>query len=285
MTPPQSAEMDRRAAALRAARDGGTPESAGDALAVVNYFGDQRFGSARHGQGFAARCLIRGDFEGALKLLIATPARKDSGKRRSFTRAAAGGWGVGGGGNWSQLLASLPRCPERRAVETLAAGGSFKDAFAALPNLTQVLAVEAYQSWLWNATARRLAESLAGESLRTDDDFGEMVFPAAAAMPPPWTALRVPMLASTTRMEGPWADAAASVLAQEGLSLSDLRVPGLRRPAFGDAPRSLVVIAGSFDVSPCEPDDLGRTGRLKRTLRFDLPRGAYATVVLRALGQ
>src|SRR5438105_4365862 len=35
-------------------------------LGVVNYFDSQRFGSLKHGQGFIAKDLLRGDFEKAL---------------------------------------------------------------------------------------------------------------------------------------------------------------------------------------------------------------------------
>ena len=38
-------------------------------------------------------------------------------------------------------------------------------------------------------------------------------------------------------------------------------------------------------MSPPEPDELGGGTRRKRTVEFELPRGAYATVVLRGLGQ
>ena len=38
-------------------------------LGVVNYFDRQRFGSLKHGQGFIAKDLMRGDFEAALQQL------------------------------------------------------------------------------------------------------------------------------------------------------------------------------------------------------------------------
>ncbi len=38
-------------------------------LGVVNYFDSQRFGSLKHGQGYIAKDLIRGDFEAALQEL------------------------------------------------------------------------------------------------------------------------------------------------------------------------------------------------------------------------
>lgn len=251
-------------------------------LVVVNYFGDQRFGSARHGEGFAGARLVRGDFEGAVRLLIGTPARKDTGARREFTRVLVANWG-----RWDEALRALPRRPERRAVETLASGGDFRAAFAALPPMLQQMGVEAYQSHLWNAVARGLARDLspAGEGIVAADPHGEMVFPSASRIGAGWRTLELPMLAASTSLTEPWRSVAAAVLAAEGLSLGDLCVPGLRRPAFGEAWRPFVVFAERFEMGTPEPDDsAGRGGRLRRTVGFELPRGAYATVVLRALG-
>ena len=277
-------EMDRRAAALLD-RAPASNAGAAKALLVVNYFGDQRFGSARHGGGFVARRLIEGDFEGALRLAIGTPARKDSGAKRQFTRLCATMWG-----RWPELLAQLPRSPDRAAVECLAAGGSFRDAFAALPAFFQLMCVEAFQSHLWNATARALATRIAAEAggtlLKTPDDFGELVFPAAGAVGAEWRDLVVPLLAPKSQLVEPWAGAAGAALASEGIDLPQLRIPGLRRPFFGETPRPLLVRAERFDLTGATTDELTPSGkRLKRVASFELPRGAYATVVLRALGQ
>lgn len=280
---PAANEMTERAAAL---------VGPGGSLRVVNYFGDQRFGSARHGEGFAARKLIAGDFEGAIRLLIATPARKDTGLRRTFTRLAASKWG-----DWHALARDLPRCPDRRAIEILAAGGHPRDAFASLPFMIQQLAVESFQSFLWNATAAHLMLDLSHaasiEPLRADDDFGEMIFPTAAVWDAPslkdrscdFARLELPMLSAETRLVSPWGNSVQAVLAREGVLIDQLRIPGLRRPAFREARRPLLVNATEFRLGPVEPDELYGRMRVKREVRFALPRGAYATVVLRALGQ
>lgn len=279
LTPQAAAEMDRRAALLRSPE---TSDEAQGSLWIINYFGDQRFGSARHGGGFVARRLIAGDFEGALRLAIATPARKDVGPRRRFTREAAAKWG-----QWTDLARSLPPCPERRAIERLAAGGSFADAFEALPLFLRTLLIEAYQSHLWNETARRLVQAAApGDLLAADDPFGRLLFPPAAAIPETLRDLNVPMLAPTTSLRPPWDAAAAAALEAEGISLSDLQIPGAERLFFGEAPRPLVVRAERFTLGEAVPDELAKSSkRLRRLVTFDLPRGAYATVVLRALGQ
>ena len=269
LTREASGEMDRRAGLL------GT--EGGRALLVVNYFGAQRFGSARHGRGYVGRALIDGDFELALRLAIGTPARKDAGRTRVFTRALAAGWG-----DWTRLAQELPRCPERRAVEALASGRGFRDAFAALPNALQALYVEAYQSKLWNDAARRFVGREAGErglgTIETPDEFGVMRFlPACEDL----VGLPVPIPGKRTELTGLWGEALGGAMREEGIEPASLRVPGLRRPYFGEAERSLVVRAEEFAMSPPRREG----ARASRTLAFALPRGSYATVVLRALGQ
>lgn len=254
-------------------------------LLFTNYFGAQRFGSARHGEGWIAQKLIAGDFEGALKLAIATPARKDTGKTRDFTRLASEHWG-----DWKKLSRELPRIPETHAIDALAAGKDFKDAFAQLPSFLQALYVEAFQSHLWNRTAHALLMNgvHSGARIKAEDEFGEMLFIDAAALPAELKSLNLPLLAPSIHIEDhpAWSAAAAGVLAAQDppLTTADLRIPGVKRPFFGAADRQLIAQATDFSLTKPADDDLTR-GRIKRTVSFNLPRGSYATVVLRALGQ
>lgn len=251
-------------------------------LRIVNYFGAQRFGSARHGSGWIGERLCKGDFEGALRLALGTPDRKDSGARRAMTRALATHWG-----RWKEALADIPRCPERRAIELLARGAGFKEAFTDLPHEFQQLCVEAYQSHLWNRTVRALVTRHWGrESLLIgEDEYGEMLFPRGRDIEPALGGLEIPMLASDSKLRDPWAVDAEQALREAGVALPELKVVGVRRPAFREVQRALFVYAFKFSVGRPEADDLGRPGRWKVTVGFELPRGAYATVVLRALGQ
>jgi tRNA pseudouridine13 synthase len=259
-------------------------ESPGSLL-MINYFGDQRFGSARHGEGWIGLHLVRGEFEQALKLAIATPARKDTGKKRIFSRAAAKNWG-----NFKLLSKALPACPERAAIEALDGGASFRDAFAALPPFLQQMSIESYQSHLWNRIASRLAtQGIDPKRIYTaDDDFGPMPFPAAAALNKDWAGLDLPLPAPDAEPPAALMEAYRSVLAEDGVTLDRLKIPGLRRPSFGAAPRPMVVRATNFELGKAEPDETAAPKspkNLKFIARFDLPRGSYATVLLRALGQ
>jgi len=254
-------------------------------LRVTNYFGNQRFGSARAGQGFIAAHLIRGEFEQALRLALAVVHRKDLLKVKQFKQALAEQWG-----NWSGALPSLPRLPERAAVEHLARRpDDFRGAFATLPYFFQQLTVEAYQSLLWNRIAATLLIDELGASERlwvVDDRFGQLVFPEASATPPHLADLDLPVPGRRTVAQSPWQDAAARVLQEEGLSgFEALKIPGLERPWFGESPRKLFMVAERFHLESPEPDeDQPKARRFRITTSFTLPRGGYATVALRALG-
>jgi tRNA pseudouridine13 synthase len=271
------------------------------AIAIINYFGEQRFGSARHGDGFAGANLVAGDFEGALRLLIGTPARKDSGARRELTRACAQQWG-----SWQSIVAAAPRCPERAAIEVLASGGSFRAAFSALPYLVQELALDAFQSLIWNQIVNQLLATLAPGGAPGPHDFtlespaGRLASPSAAELAP-WLdasgrgtgALSAVDLPSPgAAWSGPAEQAAQHVLAEHGLSARSFDIPGLRRPRFASGSREVLVLAERFDLGPMLDDELTtRSPRSvggpwgKRIAEFDLPSGSYATIVLRSLGQ
>jgi tRNA pseudouridine13 synthase len=266
LTDAACAEVARRAALLTGA-DG--------ELLLVNYYGEQRFGSARHGEGFAARALLQGDFLLAIRLLVGTPTRKDAGAARSLARACAAQWG-----NWSAIVAATPACAERAPFEALAAGAAPADAFARLPAFLRTMSIEAYQSWLWNDAAQRLASTCAG-ALRTPTEWGELVFPQGSAWSAGWAGLRAVLPAPGATAAEPWYTALADALAAQGLTMDRLVVPGAASPFFGAADRPFAVRTAGFRLDAPEPGPGGADVRVA----FGLPRGAYATTVLRALGQ
>ncbi|MBI4568150.1 MAG: tRNA pseudouridine(13) synthase TruD [Planctomycetes bacterium] len=280
LSPAECRAMDEAARFLSPAVAG-----ADRALLFTNSFGDQRFGSARHGKGFAASLLIRGRFEEALRLVLAAPARQDRGPLKRARRAAAARWG-----RWSELRPLFRKTPYRRALERLAKNGEdFRLAFAALPAFDQQMIAEAYQSYLWNDAARRFIHSWAARTgaplLRRPDRYGEMLFPHAAAAAPALATLAMPVLGYGSALKEPWAAAARESLSAEGIATTrDLRVPDLRLPAFRQAHRTMFVMARDFSLTPPEKD-AETPGRFARTAEFSLPRGSYATVLLRALGQ
>jgi tRNA pseudouridine13 synthase len=275
----------------------------GNGLLLTNYYGSQRFGSARHGQGWVGRSLIDGDYETALKLTLASPARKDSGPLRDFTRLCAEKWG-----NWSELLEeSSSMLPERAAIAALAAGQPFDRAYQALPLFLRELHVDAFSSLLWNGMALELARGLDAEAPERRDDFVQLVFPQPGKVTAAYRQLAMPHLSPRTTLAEPWGEAAKNVLREHKLTLPQLRVaavelpaqpagrpavneagrelPPARQPNFDTFTRPLFVTAEKFTMSEPEADEFSRGELAKLEVAFSLPRGSYATVLLRALGQ
>ena len=75
---------------------------------------------------------------------------------------------------------------------------------------------------------------------------------------------------------------ARQVLAEEGLELAQLKVPGVREMFFSKGERAALCRPADL-VYESGPDELNR-GRLKLILQFDLPRGSYATLLIKRLG-
>lgn len=273
----------------------------------TNYFGAQRFGSARHGEGFAAPLLVKGDYLGGLKLLLASPARKDTGPWRAFTRIAAEHWPsaefIAGGTktdhqqHFRSLVGKLPNIPEKRAVQALAQGESPRDAFGELPAFLQTMCVEAYQSWLWNEAARRTmhaaANSQANLIIADHDEFTPMAFLPASKVPASLLAITAPLPSPALPPSAPTDDlflrSLHETLAAQGHAATELKLPGLRRPAFIENTRPLICRATDLafdthlDPSARQADATAKPHHA--VLQFSLPRGSYATVLLRALGQ
>jgi tRNA pseudouridine13 synthase len=74
----------------------------------------------------------------------------------------------------------------------------------------------------------------------------------------------------------------AEVLEEEGIGLADLRVRQMHGIHVGGVERPAIVVPVDFSVSAPEPDDQ-YPGRLKTVLRFFLPRGSYATLLIKRL--
>ncbi len=248
---------------------------------LPNYFDDQRFGSVDDSTAFVAKEMVLGKFEEALKLALMAPYEFD---RRDAKREKAtlhSHWG-----DWPLLKAKLPRGHARSLVDYLVTHPTdFKGAVARLRPELQGLYLSAYQSYLWNRMlAVWLTNTLGSENLAAVElKLGKV--PVPVRMPddkrPEWEALALPLLSSRVKPveTDAWAPIAEEVMKAEGFLLTDLRIRGMEKPFFSKGERQGCIRPTNIAHSD-EPDDVN-AGKRKLTLKFDLPRGSYATMLVK----
>jgi len=254
---------------------------------VPNYFDDQRFGSVSGGGPFLAKAIMLGDYEKALRLALTAPYphdRRPQKKEKAILRAH---WG-----DWAVAKEKLERSHARSLVDYLVGHPTdFRGALERLRPELRGLYLSAYQSHLWN-------RMLAGY---------------VRALVPLDRLVEVPLLLGDVPMHRPPRDRTASdglpilqdlrlplhnhrailaesdpakpffdrVLREENLTLEQFKLKGFREMFFsrGDRPALCKPSALHMEALP----DEAHGGKSKLQITFDLPRGSYATLILKRL--
>jgi len=290
-------------AQLRAfAPSGGDPDTPdapdGGPVAVPNYFGQQRFGSRRPVTHEVGLAVVRRDWEGAVLAYLARSDEAepdDTRAARAFVRETR---------DWRRALSRFPRRLgyERALLESLAgvdgdAGpADYRRALESLPRNLQQLFVHAAQSYAFN---RILSERL-NRGLPTNRPVeGDVVCFVDRDAPGGGTGeFAVPDTDRTQRVTAGRVDAVArhcersrafvtAPLVGTDTDLADGKPGEIERAVLAD----LDLAPSDFDL----PGEFGSSGDRRATLvrtdlaldsdplcfEFALPRGSYATVVLR----
>ncbi len=249
------------------------------AVGVPNYFDDQRFGSVPGpGAEFIARLLVKARFEDALKLALTGPYAHDDAAARAEKETLTRLWG-----DWAAAKDALPRGHARSLVDYLRVHpADFKGAVARLRPELRGLYLSAYQSHLWNRVLARWVERHASETRPLLFKLGPLPMPLKMADPAAFSALELPLPSSRWKpAEGdPRLPLVEEVLAEDGITLRDMQIRGVREMFFsrGDRPACLRPSEMRHEWS----DDERHKGRRKMLLDFALPRGAYATLIVKA---
>jgi tRNA pseudouridine13 synthase len=252
-------------------------------VGVANYFDDQRFGSVPRDNSFVAREMVLGNFEAALRIALAAPYEHDRSDAKREKAILNARWG-----DWAAAKAELPRGHARSIVDYMVHHpADFRGACARLRPELQGLYLSAWQSHLWNKMLDRwLRDRLPPERLMQIQ-----LKTASVAMPrtipenlrEEWDRLMLPLPSARLKLDpdAPLAGVVQAVMAEEGIPLEQMRIKGMQKPYFskGERRAKLPVEDLSWAIGN---DELNRT-RSKLELRFKLPRGSYATMVVKRL--
>lgn len=248
---------------------------------LVNYFDEQRFGNLRHGQGWIAQQLMRGEHEAALQRLLASHSDHDDPSAQAFKRALIEHWG-----DWSECREIAGRFGQHHSVfEYLkSAPEDFAGAFFHISSRLRLIHLYAFQSHIWNRAVADCVRSFVPLEQRVvlEGVEGPLVYPA---QPPP------PQAPRSFRLPGPRLEDVADpdqrrwledALSRERMVADDFAIEGVSGFQLKGEDRELWIEPRHLRVRPAERDTLN-FGAYAVKVRFELPRGAYATLVVRRL--
>lgn len=278
---------DRAPAITEALRQ---PSEQSGPVSVPNFFGQQRFGSQRAITHVVGRRILQGDWEGAVMAYVGNPSeyeREETRQARAFVEETR---------DWGRAIERFHGGLrfERAILSALAGGASYREALDELPENLQRLFVHAAQSDLFNRiVTRRLKRDLPigtpvqGDIVCFTEQRGGMTIPDTDRLQRVTedridvvtrhckrgrAYVTAPLIgADTTLSDGEPDDLVRAVLDDVDVSPMDADLP---EPYHSGGSRRAVLVRPDVDVE-VQPS----SGDV--TVEFALPKGSYATVLLR----
>jgi tRNA pseudouridine13 synthase len=245
--------------------------------AIPNWFDDQRFGNMDRERGFVVEKLLQGRAAEALNLALTTVWSEESREAKERKRQMREAWG-----DWPTLQGLAETAFERRCFDLMLADPNNAKKALATSHPEQIgLWISTYQSFLWNEVLRRwlirrgwvgaVAPGVAGELLYLDPT---VAVDLRTIIPMPGQGMRFPVPETGLILE--------EILRERRLRPAALEGEVLPGHAIRSFPREAFIRPEGLHVGAPEPDE-HYPGKQKLTLRFILPRGAYATNLIKAL--
>ncbi len=248
----------------------------------INFFDDQRFGSYDPKQGFIAEKILKKHYNGALKIYLTHVYPEDKKEAKERKKFFYQNWG-----NWQVCLEKAKTQFEHFAFRHLIENP--KDYIPVLRKIHREemsMFFSSYQSFLWNETARRVVlklfakekllyhRGIAGDYIFFDEpDLKNFRY---------LQSLQIPTVSSKAKMPDSLIEQIYfEILKERGLTQSLFNLKKIRQAFFKSVERSLLVVPSSLKYR-IEKDDIYEDKK-KIILGFILPRGAYATMLIKRL--
>ncbi len=252
------------------------------ATGLANYFDDQRFGSWIPGHPFIAEHWIRADYEEALRLSFAEPHPMDDGDEREQKDILRKHWG-----DWKLCKQKLSRSHRRSIITFLDdRKDDFKGAWACVNAEMRGLYLTAFQSDLWNHILNNFfQETFTDDQLiRFRMKTGELCLPTTmtAEQKQRLHSAEIPLPSARIKnLDESLRPLVEKSLAEKGWKLEELKVRHPRDRFFPKASRAAMIPVADLE-SEFGEDELS-PGLAKLNVQFTLPRGCYATMLVKRL--
>ncbi len=250
---------------------------------TLNYFDDQRFGNVTHGQGWIYKGLCLGETEAALRRLLGARSPRDDDRHRRFKDGLERHWG-----DWRECRDDAGKFGAHHSIfEHLAREpDDFAGAFQHVATRVKLIHLFAWQSHLWNRALAEWLRELCPVEERVVLPGEEGTLLAFREAPPPALLAKPTLRLPGERLEDITDPLERrlyeKILAEEGLAPEQMAVAGVKGFHMKGEEREIFVRPEHLRVRPPEPDVMNRGFSAVR-VRFELPRGSYATWVVKRL--
>jgi len=258
----------------------------------MNYFGSQRFGDIRPNTHLIGKYILRNEIEEAINeyLLAIYPFENEDDKNARAKLAKN-----------ADYEEALKYFPKRLNFEKKIIQGLLKydrdpeKAFLMLPKHLQTIFVFAFQSYIFNKILSRRNElgisfkrAILGDQVILLDALGlpsKVVFEVSkkneeklnSMIEKGTAAIGTPLVGYETKIKNEYVN---QILDEEKVSPEDFRLERFPRLSSRGLLRPILCSPLSFEAGNVMDDELN-SGLRKITLKFKLPKGSYATILLR----
>ena len=252
---------------------------------AINYFDDQRFGSIGESGELIGMHWCKLNYERALYIALAEQNPHDRPREKEQKEILRTYWG-----QWEKCKAMLDRSHRRSIVTYLLDHPvDFKRALALVRLDLRSIYVAALQSWIWNRWVSTLIDRFNEQKTERHlpSKSGPLALPDLATEDRQqlWRSqwnVRLPLPSARQHHwpEGTLEDL-ESVVGELGLTVRELRLKFPRDTFFSRGEREVLLFAKDFRANWESADSKQSQSDWK--LAFELPRGAYATMIIRQL--
>ncbi len=247
----------------------------------ANYFDDQRFGAFDARGGFLAEKILKQHFNGALKTYLTRIALEDDREERNRKNFFFENWN-----KWDECLKKTGTDYEKFAFQRLKDDPKgFIDILRKIPRSELSPHYTSYQGYLWNEVLRRWIKLCINTRLKNcrgilgDYLFYETLDDQKYAR---WKETNLPMPASNIKITDQDLEKCyKEVLAENDLKLPMFNITKIRQAFFKGNLRPVLVTPQSLSFETCA-DEMS-SGHWQLKLKFFLPRGSYATMLIKRI--
>jgi tRNA pseudouridine13 synthase len=241
---------------------------------VPNYFDSQRFGSVHH-QDFHTKHVLNKEYQDAVKAYLTQYPKGENKRIKDEKRTLAQ--------HWPHLNVIRPTTTYLAQVtKAYLETKDWKKAYQAISSRLKEIHAFAYQSFLWNQCLKELLQVTQSPRNLYEVDYalGQLLYyKELHPLLPEHLSL---ISGNTKKPSGLEERIITKILHKEGFTLHEMNLSKEDGGPFRSGQRTCLLKPKDFTISPPGIDELNPR-RMKMHLTYELPPGAYATIILKGI--